>query len=126
MLLVVHSAVAGWLPISSPIGLLATLTSICALTFWLEKTTRWRLFQYVPSAAFMYLIPLVMSNTGVLRPKLPILDFDFEYLPIFGLFRLPPVVLSRTGALTVNSPVFDAMDRIMLPMMLVLLLLNVN
>jgi uncharacterized membrane protein len=84
---------ADWFPINSPIGMLATLSTVCALVYWIEKTTDWRFFQIVPSVAFIYLVPLVLSNTGILATK---------------------------------SPVFDAMDRIMLPMMLVLLLLNVN
>jgi uncharacterized membrane protein len=83
----------GWFPISSPLGILAALSTVCAFVFWLEKATNWRLFLYLPSVAFIYLVPLVMSNTGILASK---------------------------------SPVFEAMDRIMLPMMLVLLLLNVN
>jgi uncharacterized membrane protein len=73
--------------------MLATLSTVCALVYWVEKATGWRFFQYIPSVAFIYLIPLVMSNTGILQSK---------------------------------SPVFEVMDQIMLPMMLVLLLLNVN
>jgi uncharacterized membrane protein len=80
-------------PISSPVGVLATLSGVCALVFWFEKATEWRFFQWVPSIAFIYLIPVVLSNTGLLTTK---------------------------------SPVFDAMDSLLLPMMLVLLLLNVN
>jgi uncharacterized membrane protein len=73
--------------------MLATLSGVCALVYWIERATDWRFFQYVPSVVFIYLIPLVMSNSGLLVAK---------------------------------SPVFETMDRIMLPMMLVLLLLNVN
>jgi uncharacterized membrane protein len=73
--------------------MLATLSGICALVFWFEKATQWRLFQWVPSVAFIYLIPVVLSNTGLLAK---------------------------------TSPLFDAMDSLLLPMMLLLLLLNVN
>jgi uncharacterized membrane protein len=73
--------------------MLAALSTVCALVYWIEKATNWRFFQYIPSVVFIYLIPLVLSNTGILRSK---------------------------------SAVFDVMDQIMLPMMLVLLLLNVN
>jgi uncharacterized membrane protein len=93
MLLAVNSVVTSWFPIASPLGVLATLASVCAFVFWFEKATNWRIFQYVPSVAFIYLIPLALSNTGLLATE---------------------------------SPVFEVMDRIMLPMMLVLLLLNVN
>jgi uncharacterized membrane protein len=80
-------------PITSPTGVLATITSVCAFFFWLEKSTQWRLFHYLPPLIFIYLAPLVLSNTGILTPK---------------------------------SPVYDAMQSFVLPMMLVLLLLNVN
>jgi uncharacterized membrane protein len=89
----IDSAASAWFPISSSAGVLATLSGICAFIFWFERATNWRLFQYVPSVAFMYLIPLAMSNSGLLESQ---------------------------------SPVFGVMDQIMLPMMLVLLLLNVN
>jgi uncharacterized membrane protein len=82
-----------WFPISSPVGVMATLASVCAFFYWLEKATNWKLFQYVPSVAFFYVVPMVLSNTG---------------------------------RLVSSSPVYDAMDRLLLPMMLVLLLLNVN
>jgi uncharacterized membrane protein len=126
MLLALNSLAAGWFPISSSVGMLATLSTVCALVYWIEKVTNWRLFQYLPSVALIYLVPLVMSNTGLLQAKRPIIDLDFQFLPLFGLFRFAPLTLSNTGVLMVNSPVFEAMDQMMLPMMLVLLLLNVN
>jgi uncharacterized membrane protein len=87
-----------WLPISSNAGVLATLSGVCALFFWLEKAGG-RLFQYVPALIFIYLVPLILSNTSA----------------VFG-----------TDVLVSASPVYDAMQSLMLPMMLVLLLLNVN
>jgi uncharacterized membrane protein len=84
---------AALFPIISPAGVLAALSTICAFFFWLEKCTGWRFFQYVPPLIFIYLVPLLLANLGVLAGK---------------------------------SPVYDAMDSLMLPMMLVLLLLNVD
>ena len=82
-----------WVTITSPVGVLATLSGLCAFFYWLEKWTAWRLFQVLPPLAFIYLVPVILSNTGVLASK---------------------------------SPVYDAMQSLMLPMLLVLLLLNVN
>jgi uncharacterized membrane protein len=82
-----------WYPIASPTGVLATLCAVCAFFFWLEKSTGWRLFQYAPPLIFIYLVPVILSNSGLLVSK---------------------------------SPVYDAMQSLMLPMLLVLLLLNVN
>ncbi|NOZ39450.1 MAG: DUF819 family protein [Planctomycetes bacterium] len=82
-----------WLPVTSTVGILATLSGICAFFFWLEKSTAWRMFQYLPPLIFIYLAPVVLSNSGVLPT---------------------------------SSPVYDAMSKLVLPMMLVLLLLKVN
>jgi uncharacterized membrane protein len=80
-------------PITSTTGVLAILSGICALFFWLEKVTAWRLFQFLPPLIFIYLAPIILTNQGVLPPK---------------------------------SPVYDTIQSLLLPMMLVLLLLNVN
>lgn len=82
-----------WFPITSAVGILATLSGICALFFALERNTGWRVFQYLPPLIFIYLLPVVLSNTGVLPTQ---------------------------------APVYDAMNSLVLPMMLVLLLLKVN
>jgi uncharacterized membrane protein len=91
-----------WLPITSPAGVLATLSGVCGLFFWLEKSTGWRLFQYLPPLIFIYLVPLILANLGEVFPEWTV------------------------NILTSRSPVYDAMQSIMLPMLLLLLLLNVN
>ncbi|MCO6042772.1 DUF819 family protein [Aeoliella sp. ICT_H6.2] len=61
-----------WLPISSTPGILAMLSGICAFFFWLERRTGWRLFRYLPPLIFIYLVPVVLSNTGVLPTSSPV------------------------------------------------------
>lgn len=80
-------------PITSPAGVLATLSGVCAFFFWFEKATGWRLFQFLPTLIFMYLTPVVLTNIRVLPAK---------------------------------SPVYDAIQSLLLPMLLTLLLLNLN
>ncbi len=80
-------------PISSIAGVLATLSGVCAFFFWFERATGWRLFQYLPTLIFMYLVPVVLTNAGVLPAK---------------------------------SPVYDVIQSVLLPMLLTLLLLNLN
>jgi uncharacterized membrane protein len=82
-----------WFPISSNVGVLATLSAVCAFFYWLEKATQWRVFNFLPPLIFVYAVPLILSNAGILASK---------------------------------SPAYDVMQNLMLPMMLVLLLLNVN
>src|SRR4051794_9350481 len=79
--------------ITSPAGILATLTGVCSFYFWFEKARRWRLFQYVPTLVFIYLTPVILSNGGVIP---------------------------------VESPVYDNITELVMPMMLVLMLLNVE
>ena len=42
--------------------------------FWLEKSTEWRLFQFLPPLIFIYLVPMILSNTGILTGKSPVYD----------------------------------------------------
>ncbi len=58
-----------WLPITTPAGILATLSGVCAFFFWLEKRTQWTLFQYLPPLIFIYLVPVILSNAGVVPTK---------------------------------------------------------
>ena len=60
------------LPISSPTGVLATLSGVCAFFFWLEKATGWKFFQFVPPLIFIYLVPMILSNNGVLPTESPV------------------------------------------------------
>ncbi|MCA9236392.1 MAG: DUF819 family protein [Planctomycetales bacterium] len=86
-----------WFPISSDIGVLAALSGICAIFFWLERIRRWpwlaKLFQYLPPLIFIYLVPVLLATGGVLTTK---------------------------------SPAYDVIKSVALPMMLVLLMLKVN
>ncbi len=81
------------LRITSDAGLLAALSGICALFYWLEKATKWRVFNFLPPLVFIYAVPAVLCNLGVLPAE---------------------------------APAHKALDDFALPMMLVLLLLEVD
>jgi uncharacterized membrane protein len=89
----VFDVVGEHFPITSDAGILAVLAGVCAFFFWLEKATRWRLFQAIPALVFIYLTPVLLSNGGVIP---------------------------------VESPVYDKIGKLVMPMMLVLMLLNVD
>jgi uncharacterized membrane protein len=63
-----------WLPISSPTGVLATLSGVVAFFFWLEKATAWKFFQFIPPLIFIYLAPMILPNTSVLPANSPVYD----------------------------------------------------
>ena len=52
--------------VSSPAGVLAVLLGVCALWFYLEKATRWKLFEYLPPLIFIYVTPVILTNTNVI------------------------------------------------------------
>ena len=52
--------------IESPVGVMAVLVAVVSFWFWLEKTSRWKIFEYLPPLIFIYATPVVLSNTGLL------------------------------------------------------------
>ncbi|MCH7548816.1 MAG: DUF819 family protein [Candidatus Krumholzibacteriota bacterium] len=52
--------------ISSNAGVLAMLLGVCAFWFYLEKASRWKIFDYLPPLIFIYATPVLLTNTGVI------------------------------------------------------------
>lgn len=48
--------------ITSEVGILAVLTGVSAFFFYLEHSTRWKLFDYLPPLLFIYAVPMVLAN----------------------------------------------------------------
>ncbi len=70
--------------IQNPAGVLTVLTGIAALFFWLEHRYRWRLFRFFPPLLFIYAIPVVLSNTGVIPTDSPVYSGMRKFgLPFF-------------------------------------------
>jgi uncharacterized membrane protein len=63
-----------WYQITSATGVLATLSAIAAIFFWLEKRTQWKLFQLAPPLVFIYLVPMLLTTGSVLPQKSPVYD----------------------------------------------------
>jgi uncharacterized membrane protein len=70
--------------IESPVGVMAVLVAVVSFWFWLEKKSRWKLFEYLPPLIFIYATPVVLSNTGLIPYENAAYDFLRNYgLPIF-------------------------------------------
>jgi uncharacterized membrane protein len=70
--------------ISAPVGVMAVLVAVVSFWFWLEKKTRWRLFDFLPPLIFIYATPVLLSNTGLIPFESGAYDFLRQYgLPIF-------------------------------------------
>jgi uncharacterized membrane protein len=78
--------------VNSPAGVMAVLIAVVAFWFWLERTTRWTLFDYLPPLIFIYASPVLLSNTGVIPFRSEAYDFLRQYgLPIFIVLMLVKV-----------------------------------
>ncbi|UCD16264.1 MAG: DUF819 family protein [Candidatus Zixiibacteriota bacterium] len=65
------------------------LAGVTSFFFYLEKRTGWRLFNYFPPLLFIYLIPLVMSNTGLISNQSPLYSWmSGTILPMFLVIML--------------------------------------
>ncbi|MDH3588060.1 MAG: DUF819 family protein [Gammaproteobacteria bacterium] len=75
--------------IESPAGVMTVLVSVVAFWFWLEKTTRWKIFNYLPPLIFIYATPVLLSNFGLIPFKNGAYDFLRAYgLPLFIVLML--------------------------------------
>ncbi len=83
--------------ISSPVGILTVLCGVGAFFFFLEERTKWRLFNYFPPLVFIYAVPAVMSNTGIMAQTSPVYDWlSSTVLPMFLIIMLLKVNISST------------------------------
>lgn len=75
--------------ITSPLGILAILAGVASFFFLLEKKTGWKLFNFFPPLLFIYTIPLVFSNTGLISNQSPLYDWmGSTILPMFLIIML--------------------------------------
>jgi uncharacterized membrane protein len=70
--------------ITSPVGVMAVLVAVVSFWFWLEKRSRWKIFDFLPPLIFIYATPVLLSNTGLIPYENAAYDFLRHYgLPIF-------------------------------------------
>jgi uncharacterized membrane protein len=83
--------------ISSHSGVLAVLGAVTSFFFYLEKRTGWKLFNYIPPLLFIYLVPVLLSNTSIIPSKSPVYDFMGDnILPFFLAVMLLKVNILAT------------------------------
>lgn len=75
--------------VTSPIGVMTVLIAVVSFWFWLERSTRWKLFEFLPPLVFIYASPVLLSNFGVIPYESAAYDFLRHYgLPIFIVLML--------------------------------------
>jgi len=57
--------------IQDPVAVGAVLVGVCALFFWLERATGWKMFQYLVPLIWIYATPVVLRNVGLLPAESP-------------------------------------------------------
>ncbi|MEJ2534823.1 MAG: DUF819 family protein [Gammaproteobacteria bacterium] len=66
--------------------------AVVAFWFWLERATRWKLFEFLPPLIFIYATPVLLSNTGLIPFRSEAYDFLRQYgLPVFIVLMLVKV-----------------------------------
>lgn len=75
--------------ISSPAGVMTVLIAVVAFWFWLERSTRWKIFEFLPPLIFIYASPVLLSNYGLIPFDNGAYDFLYKYgLPVFIVLML--------------------------------------
>ncbi|UCG49837.1 MAG: DUF819 family protein [Phycisphaerales bacterium] len=83
--------------VSSPVGVLTVLCGVAAGFFFLEERTKWKLFEYFPPLIFIYAVPAILSNTGVLSRTSAVYDWlSSTVLPMFLVIMLLKVDIAST------------------------------
>ena len=83
--------------ISSAIGILTTVCAVPAFFFWLEDRTKAKLFNYFPPLIFIYALPALMSNTGVMTNTSPVYGWmGSTVMPMFLVMMLLKVDIAST------------------------------
>ena len=83
--------------IASPIGVMAVLVGVVSFWFWLERKTRWNIFNFLPPLIFVYASPVLLSNSGVIPFESAAYDFLRQYgLPVFIVLMLIKVDVLST------------------------------
>ena len=69
------------LQVRSSLGVMTLIVAIAAFYFWLEQTTKWKLFNYLPPLLWIYATPILLSNTGII----PFSSEAYSGLRTYGL-----------------------------------------
>jgi len=76
-------------PWTDTASLLFILAGNAALWFFLEKRYAWKVFQIFPPLVFIYMVPAIFSNTGIIPLQSPVYDWMRQFLlPMFLVLLL--------------------------------------
>ena len=71
------------------IGIMAVILMVPVIFIWLERTTGWKVFNYLPAIIWIFLTPVFLSNFGVIPRQSPVYDtFKSFAVPLFIVLML--------------------------------------
>jgi uncharacterized membrane protein len=74
---------------TDPIGVMAVITMVPVFFVWLQRTTRWKVFDYLPAIIWIFLTPILLSNLNVIPRSTPIYSvFKTFAVPMFIVLML--------------------------------------
>ncbi len=70
-------------------GVMAVICMIPVFFLWLERTTKWKVFEFLPAIIWIFLAPVFLSNLNVIPRESPIYDtFRSFAVPLFIVLML--------------------------------------
>ncbi|TDI35061.1 MAG: DUF819 family protein [Acidobacteria bacterium] len=78
------------------IGIMAVITMVPVFFIWLERTTRWKIFNILPAIIWIFMTPVLLSFFGVIPHESPVYDqFKALAVPIFIVLMLLDIDIRR-------------------------------
>lgn len=78
------------------IGIMAVITMVPVFFTWLERTTRWKIFEYLPAIIWIFLTPVFLSYFGVIPHESPVYaNFKALAVPMFIILMLLDIEIRR-------------------------------
>jgi uncharacterized membrane protein len=74
---------------TDPVGVMAVILMIPVFFLWLERKTKWKVFDFLPAIIWIFLTPIFLSNLGVIPRSTPIYTtFKSFAVPLFIVLML--------------------------------------
>lgn len=74
---------------SDTIGVMAVICMVPVFFLWLEKKTKWKIFDYLPAIIWIFITPIILSNLNIIPKSTPIYKtFKSFAVPMFIVLML--------------------------------------
>jgi uncharacterized membrane protein len=78
------------------VGVMAVITMVPVFFIWLERTTRWKIFDILPAILWIFITPVLLSYYGVIPHESPVYThFKALAVPIFIVLMLLDIDIRR-------------------------------